>query len=83
MTARPMAIWIALVALTLVSVLLAERIHWGGIAVVAMFLIAGAKGELVVAHYMEIGRALPHRRVAYRVWLVAVTFMLTVAHLIG
>jgi uncharacterized membrane protein len=82
-TARPVAIWVALMSLTLVSVLFAERIHWGSIAIVAMFMIAGVKGELVVAHYMEVGRALPHWRVAYRVWLVAVTFMLTVAHLIS
>lgn len=83
MTARPTTIWLALAALTGLSVLLAERGHWGSLAIPAIFAIAAIKGELILRHYMDVGHAAPHWRIAYRLWLAAVTAMLIIGHLIG
>lgn len=80
---RPLIIWLALAGLTLLSVVFAERAHWRGIAIVAMFVIAAAKGELVLAQYMEIGAAERHWRILYRVWLGAVTMLLIAGNLFG
>ena len=80
---KPATIWLTLAALTMLSVLLAESAHWGALAIPAIFAIAAVKGELILRHYMEVGQAAPHWRIAYRLWLVAVTVMLIVGHLIG
>lgn len=83
MTVKPTTIWIALLVLTGLSVLLAERAHWGGFAIPVIFAIAAVKGELILRQYMEVGQAAPHWRTLYRLWLVAVTAMLIIGHLIG
>lgn len=80
MIALPSTIWLALAALTGLSVLLAERAHRGGFGIVA---IAAIEGELILPRYMEVGHAAPHWRIACRVWLAAVPCMLIIGHLIG
>ena len=69
-------VWLLLIALTLASVAIAERAHFHALAISAMFMLAAAKAELVIAHYMEVGHARPHWRFAYRAWIAAVTMMM-------
>ena len=58
-------VWLALVALTAVSVIVAERLGMREVAIVAIFVIAAIKGELILDHFMEaqIGRASCRERV--------------------
>jgi hypothetical protein len=51
-------IWLVLMALSLVSTFLAEGSGHARFAMVAIFVIAAAKGDLVIMHYMEVVTAL-------------------------
>lgn len=81
--ARPFHVWLGLTLLTLLSVAFAEQGHWRSGAIVAMFGIAAVKGELVIARYMEIGRAERQWRILYRAWLAVVVLVLTTGNLVG
>ncbi len=72
--------WVVLMALTVASVAIVENGGWAKAAIVAMFLIAAAKAELVAAQYMEIGHAASHWRLLYRIWIVLVAGMLIAGH---
>jgi Prokaryotic Cytochrome C oxidase subunit IV len=78
---RPSTIWLLLMALSLVSTLMAERSGHAVYAIVGIFVIAVAKGDLVIMHYMEAGRAEPHWQIMYRIWLGVVTALLIGGHI--
>jgi Prokaryotic Cytochrome C oxidase subunit IV len=76
----PMRIWLALLALTGVSVLIAEQLAMRTVAIVAIFLIAALKAEFVIDHYMEAWRADRRWLVMYFAWVTAVTLLLVWGH---
>lgn len=78
----PARIWLALVVLTVLSVILAEQLGLRSLAVAAIFLIAAAKAELVMRHYMELRLAELNWVIMYSIWLAVVTTMLIIGHLI-
>jgi O-glycosyl hydrolase len=80
-TPRASTIWLLLMSLSLLSTLLAEGSDHAGYAIVAIFVIAAAKGDLVIMHYMEAGRAEPHWKFLYRAWLGIVTVVLISGHI--
>jgi hypothetical protein len=67
--------------LSLLSTLLAEGSGHAVYAIVTIFIIAAAKGDLVITHYMEAGRAEPHWKLLYRSWLGVVTVLLISGHI--
>jgi heme/copper-type cytochrome/quinol oxidase subunit 4 len=75
-------VWLILIALTLVSTLLAEKSHQAHIAIVFIFAISAAKGDLVLIHYMEARSAEPHWIIMYRIWLIVVASVLAIGHLV-
>jgi uncharacterized membrane protein len=80
---RASTIWLLLMALSLLSTLLAEGSDRAIYAVIVIFVIAAAKGDLVIMHYMEAGRAEPHWRLMYRAWLGVVTVLLISGHIVA
>jgi heme/copper-type cytochrome/quinol oxidase subunit 4 len=78
---RASTIWLLLMALSLLSTLLAEGSDHATYAIVTIFVIASAKADLVIMHYMEAGRAVPHWRLMYRAWLGVVTVLLISGHI--
>jgi Prokaryotic Cytochrome C oxidase subunit IV len=78
---RASTIWLLLIALLLISTLLAEGSGHAVYAIVTIFVIAAAKGDLVIMHYMEAGRAEPHWKHLYRAWLGIVTVLLISGHI--
>jgi Prokaryotic Cytochrome C oxidase subunit IV len=80
---RASTIWLLLMALSLLSTLVAEGSDHAVYAIVAIFVIAAAKGDLVIIHYMEASRAEPHWKFLYRAWLGIVTVLMVTGHLIA
>jgi Prokaryotic Cytochrome C oxidase subunit IV len=78
---RASTIWLLLIALSLISTLLAEGSGHAVYAIGTIFVIAAAKGDLVIMHYMEAGRAEPHWKFLYRAWLGLVTVLLISGHI--
>lgn len=76
----PMRIWLLLMALTFGSVLLAEELHARQITLVAIFLIAAVKAELVMDHYMEARHTQRHWLIMYFIWIIVVTLLLVGGH---
>jgi Prokaryotic Cytochrome C oxidase subunit IV len=72
-----------LMALTLMSTLMAEGSDHAVYAVAGIFFIAAAKGDLIIMHYMEAGRAEPHWQHMYRAWLGAVSMLLIGGHILA
>jgi hypothetical protein len=70
-------------ALSLLSTLLAEGSDHATYAIVMIFVIASAKADLVIMHYMEAGRAEPHWKLMYRAWLGVVTALLIGGHILA
>jgi heme/copper-type cytochrome/quinol oxidase subunit 4 len=75
------SIWLLLMALSLFSTFVAEGSDHATYAIITIFVIAAAKGDLVVMHYMEAGRAEPHWQFMYRAWLAVVTVLLISGHI--
>ena len=75
-----MRIWLLLLVLTGVSFLVAEEIDLRTVAIVAIFLMAAVKAELIVVHYMEARHAERHWLVMYFAWITAVTLLLVWGH---
>jgi Prokaryotic Cytochrome C oxidase subunit IV len=73
-------VWLILIGLTLVSTLLAERSHQAHLAIIFIFAISAAKGDLVLIHYMEARKAEPHWLIMYRFWLFVVAAVLAIGH---
>jgi caa(3)-type oxidase subunit IV len=80
-TPKPRTIWLLLMALSVLSTVMAEGFDHAVYAVVAIFVIAAAKADLVIVHYMEAGRAEPHWKFMYRAWLGIVTVLLIGGHI--
>jgi Prokaryotic Cytochrome C oxidase subunit IV len=78
---RASTIWLLLMMLSLLSTLLAEGSEHAIYAIVTIFVIAAAKGDLVIMHYMEAARAEPHWKLLYRAWLGIVTVLLISGHI--
>ena len=76
----PLAIWIALVALTLISVAIAEGALLRSFSFVAITFIAAAKSRMIILDYME-ARNTPGRwRFLYTSWTYAVTAVIVAGH---
>jgi heme/copper-type cytochrome/quinol oxidase subunit 4 len=78
---RASTIWLLLIALSLVSTVVAEGSDHALYAVLAIFVIAAAKADLVIVHYMEAGRAERRWLIMYRAWLGIVTVLLISGHI--
>lgn len=74
-------VWLVLVVLTAVSVIVAERLGMREVAIVAIFVIAAIKGELILDHFMEARHAERHWPIMYGIWLIVVTLLLVGGHL--
>lgn len=72
----PAAAWLALIALTAISVGTAERFDFGFLAELLIVALAGAKGAIVLEQYMEIGHVRAIWRRLYFGWLAGVTLIL-------
>jgi len=75
-------VWLVLIGLTLVSTLVAEKAHQAHIAILFIFALSAAKGDLVLIHYMEARRAEPHWIIMYRMWLLVVASVMVIGHLL-
>ncbi len=80
---KPSTIWLILLALSLFSTFVAEGSGHATYAIGAIFIIAAAKGDLVIMHYMEAAHAEPHWKFMYRAWLALVTLLMVAGHLIA
>jgi heme/copper-type cytochrome/quinol oxidase subunit 4 len=78
---RARTIWLLLIALTVLSTVMAERSEHAIYAVAAIFVIAAIKCDLVIVHYMEAHRAERHWLIMYRAWLGIVTLLLVTGHI--
>lgn len=78
---RASTIWLLLMAMSLLSTVLAEGSEHAAYAIITIFVIAAAKGDLIIMHYMEAGRAEPHWKFLYRAWLAVVTLLLVSGHI--
>jgi heme/copper-type cytochrome/quinol oxidase subunit 4 len=78
---RASTILLLLMALSVLSTVMAEGSDHAMYAVVAIFVIAVAKADLVIMHYMEAGRAERHWLIMYRAWLGIVTVLLISGHI--
>jgi heme/copper-type cytochrome/quinol oxidase subunit 4 len=69
---RPVVVWIALCALTVLSMFFVESDGWWRAAApVPVVLIAAAKSRLVILNFMEARNARPHWRFLYEAWTFA------------
>lgn len=64
--------WLALVALTLLSVAIAEMSGLRAAMYVAVFGVAIIKGQIVAARFMETRRARPVWRGLYHIWILLI-----------
>ena len=80
---KPWVVGTSLVVLTLVSALTSEEGGLSPLAIVAIFALAAFKAELVLDNFMEAPQAEKHWQWLYRLWIGAVTVMLTLAFAIG
>lgn len=76
----PSRIWLLLIAMTAVSFLVAEQLNARLIAIVAIFLVAAFKAELVIDHYMEARQTERHWLALYLGWVAGVTLLLIWGH---
>ena len=74
--------WMALIVLTLASFAAAEGLADRRIALVCIFAIAAVKGQMVASRFMEVGRAMPHWKILYRLWIAAIAIMLAAGHIV-
>jgi Prokaryotic Cytochrome C oxidase subunit IV len=81
--ATPVAIWVALCTLTVVSVLVVEGGWWRSVAPVLIVLIAAVKSRMVILHYMEARHARPHWRFLYEAWNFAAAATLIIGGLMS
>lgn len=79
---RPTVCWMILIALTVISVTVAEVMTWRHMIVAIIFGAAVLKGQLIAVHFMEVDRALPVWNTLYRVWIVAIGAVLIMGHLV-
>jgi heme/copper-type cytochrome/quinol oxidase subunit 4 len=80
---KPTAIWMILIALTGLSLVVAERLAWRDAATVTIFALAAVKAYLVITHYMETDRAPPQWRTLYPLWAGVIGLTLIVGHLLA
>jgi heme/copper-type cytochrome/quinol oxidase subunit 4 len=78
----PLRVWLLLVGLTLLSLLVAEELGLRTASIVVIFLIAAFKAELIIEHFMEARLAERHWLIMYLIWVLTVTFVLTIGHLV-
>ena len=67
----PTVVWVLLCTLSIVSVVQLRQRWCGWAAAVLVILIAAAKAQLVMRHYMEVTRARRVWQVLYAAWTVA------------
>jgi hypothetical protein len=72
-----------LAGLTIVSVVIAERLHQPSIVFASAFAFAIAKGQLVAVHFMETKRARPVWNRLYRSWIVGIGLLLLLGNLLA
>ncbi len=74
-------VWAILVLLTLISVVIAERLHQPWIVLVSAFGLAAVKGNLIAIHFMETRQARTIWNALYRTWIVAIASLLLLGNL--
>jgi len=74
-------VWAILIGLTLGSTVIAESVSHRAVLEIAIFCIAGAKAEFVLSYFMEVDRAEQCWARLFRCWIVLVSIMLIVGHL--
>ena len=75
---NPVAIWLILMALTALSVRLAESGSIGSATIPIVFSFAALKSILVLISFMEIQRAKRHWRNLYTGWIAVVLAVLVI-----
>jgi heme/copper-type cytochrome/quinol oxidase subunit 4 len=73
----------SLIALTGLSLVVAEQLAWRAAATVTIFALAAVKAYLVITHYMETDRALLQWRALYPLWAAVIGLILIVGHLLA
>jgi len=76
-------IWALLAGLTIVSAVVAERIHLPIVVFVSAFAFAVVKGQLVAVHFMETNRARAVWGGLYRSWIVVIGAVLLLGNLLA
>jgi caa(3)-type oxidase subunit IV len=79
----PIRVWALLAGLTIVSAVIAERMHQPTIVIVSAFAFAVVKGQLVAVHFMETKRARAVWNGLYRSWIVAIGVLLLLGNLLA
>lgn len=79
---KPRLAWFALMALTALSVILAESGSVGVATIPIIFAFAAVKSILVMINYMEVPLAREHWRALYLGWTAVMLVGLTVGNII-
>jgi heme/copper-type cytochrome/quinol oxidase subunit 4 len=79
----PTTIWLILIALTSLSVAIAEKLAWREAAIITIFGLSAVKAYLVITQYMETDRAPPQWRAIYPLWAGVIGLSLIVGHLLA
>jgi hypothetical protein len=80
---QPGRVWAMLAGLTIVSVVIAERLHHPTIVFFSAFAFAVAKGQLIAIHFMETNRARATWNALYRTWIGALGAVLLLGNLLA
>ena len=80
---KPRVVGAVLIVLTLCSALTSEEGGLSPVAIALIFGLAAFKAELVLDNFMEAPHAEAHWQWLYRLWIAAVTILLTAAFAAG
>lgn len=79
----PVAIWLILTSLTLLSFTLVEGGWLGAVSTAVIVAIATMKSALVIDHYMEARHAPPRWRILYKLWNFTAAAIIVVGQLLS
>ncbi len=79
-SAIPRLVWAALIAMTLVSLVVFEGHLLGSLSVLAIVIIAAFKSRLVIVHFMEATHAPGNWRFLYETWNFVVAAIIAIGH---
>ena len=74
-------LWLLLIGLTLFTAFMAEQDQQGAFSVLIIAIALGAKGRIIVDHYMELKTAHPLLRVLMRAYYYVIPVMIVVVYL--
>lgn len=79
----PLAVWLLLMALTLVSFALFEGRLLASLSTLVIVAIAACKARLVVKHFMEVAHAPGHWRFLYETWVFVAAAIIVIGHYVA